>query len=84
MSEQELTGKALAQAWYDKIAEAAKQLTNGEYKKLEKCTGLIIIAFKGEEATVVERVGNISMDLAIMHLVKIAREDQLKDLTRGV
>ena len=72
MSEQELTGEALAQAMYNKIVEAAKQLQPEGFKDFGKCTGLIIIGFQGGEYIFAHRIGMISEYEASKYLYELA------------
>ena len=82
MSEQKLTGEKLAQAIYNKIVEAAKQLQPKKFIDYDECTGLIIIGFQGKEHVFMHRVGLISELEAIKFLEETMIAEALQTYKR--
>ena len=83
MSEQELTGEKLAQAWYNEIVKAAKRISPEPFEGYDKCTGIILIGFRGEEDVFMHRVGRVSEVVAIELLKHKIVEDVFKELAEG-
>jgi len=83
MSEQELTGEKLAQAWYNEIVEAAKRISSKPFVGYRECTGIILIGFQGEHGIFAHRVGRVSEVVAIEYLKHLMVKDFLENPAEG-